>query len=226
MSLQADWHLRVAAAHSLSGELRTETGSVPAPCGCCPPCLLAAWPSCHERAPLSAPSTHLCQRGLSRSVKSSTCRSSEASPAGPMPPCTTTMLPTAAAACAARGLGGSPCGTTFSHLPVRTSMMCTSLVAPARRMPERSRAGSERATRSWSKLGGSSHVDCTSVATSVRHPQPRTMHHAFHSSWKGGSRAGRHRSARWVSCKPAGSPSHQHPPALDGPGDGGASPLA
>ncbi len=119
---------------------------------------------------------HLCQRGLSRSVKSSTCRSSEARPAGPMPPCdqdempsldplampcgdslsgqtryqqrsrcikcptqvltcTTTMLPTAAAACAARGLGGSPSGVTFSHRPLRTSMMCTSLVAPASRMP-------------------------------------------------------------------------------------------
>ena len=144
---------------------------------------------------------HLCQRGLSKSVKSRTCRSSDASPAGPMPPCnaawssqtsfcdsergvdtmddppnvtsdnpgclaeaflftmnlgilpsvvgaswaciptetlracTTTMLPTAAAACAARGEGGSPCGAIFSHLPLLTSMMCTSLVAPASLMP-------------------------------------------------------------------------------------------
>ena len=51
--------------------------------------------------------------------------------------CTTTMLPTAAAACAARGEGGSPCGTKRSHLPLRTSMMCTSLVAPASLMPAR-----------------------------------------------------------------------------------------
>jgi hypothetical protein len=93
---------------------------------------------CPAAARLSA---HLCQRGLSRSVKSSTCRSSEARPAGPMPPCTTTMLPTAAAACAARGEGGSPSGTTFSHLPLRTSMMCTSLVAPARRMPAHRQPG-------------------------------------------------------------------------------------
>lgn len=45
------------------------------------------------------------------------------------------MFPTAAAACAARGDGGSPDGTTFAHLPDRTSKMWTSLVAPARRMP-------------------------------------------------------------------------------------------
>ena len=45
------------------------------------------------------------------------------------------MLPTAAAACAARGEGGSPCGTKRSHLPLRTSKMCTSLVAPASLMP-------------------------------------------------------------------------------------------
>lgn len=37
--------------------------------------------------------------------------------------CTTTMLPTAAAACAARGEGGSPWGTIRSHFPLRTSMM-------------------------------------------------------------------------------------------------------
>lgn len=29
---------------------------------------------------------HLCHRGLSKSVKSRTCRSSDARPAGPMPP--------------------------------------------------------------------------------------------------------------------------------------------
>lgn len=49
--------------------------------------------------------------------------------------CTTTMLPTAAAAWAARGDGGSPSGVTFDHVPVRMSKMCTSLVAPARRIP-------------------------------------------------------------------------------------------
>ena len=49
--------------------------------------------------------------------------------------CTTTMLPTAAAACAALGEGGSPCGAIFSHLPLLTSMMCTSLVAPASLIP-------------------------------------------------------------------------------------------
>eukprot|EP00955_Chlamydomonas_euryale_P097241 365062-Chlamydomonas_euryale.AAC.10 len=47
----------------------------------------------------------------------------------------TTMFPTAAAACAARGLGGSPCGTTFSHVPDRTWKTCTSWVAPASLMP-------------------------------------------------------------------------------------------
>ena len=50
--------------------------------------------------------------------------------------CITTMLPTAAAACAALGEGGSPCGFMRSHFPLLTSMMCTSLVAPASRIPE------------------------------------------------------------------------------------------
>lgn len=49
--------------------------------------------------------------------------------------CMTTMLPTAAAACAALGEGGSPCGFMRSHFPLLTSMMCTSLVAPASLMP-------------------------------------------------------------------------------------------
>ena len=35
---------------------------------------------------------HLCHRGLSKSVKSSTCRSSDASPAGPIPPCSVVPL--------------------------------------------------------------------------------------------------------------------------------------
>ena len=52
--------------------------------------------------------------------------------------CMTTMLPTAAAACAALGEGGSPCGFIRSHFPLLTSMMCTSLVAPASRIPEQS----------------------------------------------------------------------------------------
>lgn len=60
------------------------------------------------------------------------------------------MLPTAAAACAARGLGGSPSGVTFSHLPLRTSMMCTSLVAPASRMPASRHSGDrQRLISSW-----------------------------------------------------------------------------
>lgn len=119
----------------------------------------------------------LCQRGRSKSVKSSTCRSSEASPAGPIPPCaqqglphvsacglrggrgraasgaracTTTMLPTAAAACAARGEGGSPWGAMRSHLPLRTSMMCTSLVAPASLMPARAAAAARLGLARWS----------------------------------------------------------------------------
>ena len=45
------------------------------------------------------------------------------------------MLPTAAAAWAALGEGGTPAGSILSHRPVRTSRMCTSLVAPARRIP-------------------------------------------------------------------------------------------
>lgn len=49
--------------------------------------------------------------------------------------CMTTMLPTAAAACAALGEGGSPWGFMRSHFPLLTSMMCTSLVAPASRIP-------------------------------------------------------------------------------------------
>ena len=40
---------------------------------------------CHPFA--GAAGAHLCHLGLSMSVKSSTCKSSEANPAGPMPPC-------------------------------------------------------------------------------------------------------------------------------------------
>ena len=102
--------------------------------------------------------SHLCHLGRSGSEKSRTWRSSLERPAGPMPPydtddsglaitqvigmlptCMTTMLPTAAAACAALGEGGSPCGAIFSHLPERTSNMWTSFVAPARRMPAAAR---------------------------------------------------------------------------------------
>lgn len=132
-------------------------------CPCCHPsspplelCCIPHAAHCPSHAALPCPrfAPHLCQRGFSKSVKSSTCRSSEASPAGPMPPCTTTMLPTAAAACAARGEGGSPCGVTFSHLPLRTSMMCTSLVAPASRMPALEGPGD----------GGASPLACPSKA--------------------------------------------------------------
>ena len=49
--------------------------------------------------------------------------------------CTTTMLPTAAAACAARGEGASPSGASLVHAPERTSKQCTSEVAPASRIP-------------------------------------------------------------------------------------------
>jgi hypothetical protein len=176
----------------------------------------------------AADPARLCHRGRSGSEKSSTCRSSEASPAGPMPPwvdkarhhtrrldrlwsqhvsrgrfrsptaarsgtagawvglvlrlrlherrlrgtprpaprsapslphvrvartCTTTMEPTAAAACAARGEGASPSGVIFSHFPVLTSKTCTSLVAPARRMPagrmDRGGAGARGCGRAW-----------------------------------------------------------------------------
>lgn len=49
--------------------------------------------------------------------------------------CTTIMLPTAAAACAARGAGSSPRGSILVHFPVLNSIMCTSFVAPASRIP-------------------------------------------------------------------------------------------
>ena len=42
------------------------------------------------------------------------------------------MLPTAAALCAARGLGPSPVASSLLHTPLRTSKLCTSDVAPAR----------------------------------------------------------------------------------------------
>mmetsp|Transcript_40337 Transcript_40337/g.86061 ORF Transcript_40337/g.86061 Transcript_40337/m.86061 type:complete len:235 (-) Transcript_40337:204-908(-) len=45
------------------------------------------------------------------------------------------MWPTAAAACAALGEGGSPPGSMRSQRPVETLMMCTSEVAPASRIP-------------------------------------------------------------------------------------------
>lgn len=45
----------------------------------------------HSCSHCQLPSTDLCQRGLSMSVKSSTCRSSVARPAGPMPPCEQTV---------------------------------------------------------------------------------------------------------------------------------------
>jgi len=39
-------------------------------------------------------------------------------------------------ACAALGLGGSPLGRNFCHVPDFTSNTCTSFVAPAKRTPE------------------------------------------------------------------------------------------
>ena len=48
----------------------------------------------------------------------------------------TTMLPTAAPACAARGDGASPNGVIFFQTPEKTSNTCTSLVAPANRIPK------------------------------------------------------------------------------------------
>jgi hypothetical protein len=51
------------------------------------------------------------------------------------------MAPTAAAACAARGEGGSPCGVILDQVPVRTSNTCTSLVAPAKRIPAAAATG-------------------------------------------------------------------------------------
>mmetsp|Transcript_2767 Transcript_2767/g.11287 ORF Transcript_2767/g.11287 Transcript_2767/m.11287 type:complete len:453 (-) Transcript_2767:260-1618(-) len=74
-----------------------------------------------------------CHRGAP--CRSRTWRSSDASPDGPIPPCTTTMLPTAAALCAARGEGPSPVGSSLVHTPLRTSKLCTSEVAPASLMP-------------------------------------------------------------------------------------------
>ena len=46
------------------------------------------------------------------------------------------MPPTLADACAALGLGGSPLGRNFCHVPDFTSNTCTSFVAPAKRTPE------------------------------------------------------------------------------------------
>mmetsp|Transcript_4238 Transcript_4238/g.19227 ORF Transcript_4238/g.19227 Transcript_4238/m.19227 type:complete len:654 (-) Transcript_4238:282-2243(-) len=74
-----------------------------------------------------------CHRGVP--CRSRTWRSSDARPAGPMPPWTTTMLPTAAALCAARGEGPSPVGSSLVHTPERTSKLWTSEVAPASLMP-------------------------------------------------------------------------------------------
>ena len=74
--------------------------------------------------------TTRCHRGAP--CRSRTWRSSDASPAGPMPPWTTIMLPTAAAECAARGDGPSPEASILVQLPDRTSKECTSDVAPAR----------------------------------------------------------------------------------------------
>ena len=61
----------------------------------------------------------------------------------------TIMLPTAAAACAARGEGGSPDGCNLVHVPERTSNMCTSLVAPARPATECECRG-----EGWARIGG------------------------------------------------------------------------
>ena len=95
---------------------------------------------CAYRCPGPGPrTTTRCHRGAP--CRSSTCRSSEAKPAGPMPPWTTTMLPTAAAECAARGEGPSPEASSLLQTPLRTSKLCTSEVAPARPGGERRRGG-------------------------------------------------------------------------------------
>jgi hypothetical protein len=64
------------------------------------------------------------------------------------------MFPTAAAAWAARGEGGSPWGVTLVHLPGRTSKMWTSEVAPARRMPEEGEGRSQRVRLEREGKGG------------------------------------------------------------------------
>ena len=54
-------------------------------------------------------SAHLCQRGRSKSVKSSTCRSSDARPAGPMPPCRqSTRMPAEQQGCLGRLKAAQP----------------------------------------------------------------------------------------------------------------------
>ena len=72
--------------------------------------------------------------------------------------CTTTMVPTAAAAWAARGEGGSPWGLTFCQSPVRTSMMCTLFVAPASLMPVP--PGTTAVCRGWVEGGQEQLLGC------------------------------------------------------------------
>lgn len=97
--------------------------------------------------------------GALEPLRATACGAFRSAPPRAPPTWITTMFPTAAAACAARGEGGSPSGVTFSQRPVRTSMMLTSLVAPAKRMPvrvcrmpRRVRAGGWRRSEAGSRL--------------------------------------------------------------------------
>ena len=81
------------------------------------------------------------------------------------------MLPTAAAAWAARGEGGSPAGSIRSHLPVRTSRTWTSLVAPANLMPAADSIG-HRSDQDVFTLLATQEVTCQSSDKGVKWALP------------------------------------------------------
>ena len=86
--------------------------------------------TCAYRCPGPCPRTCTrCHFG-SLVAKSNTYKSSSANPSGPMPPSTTSIPPTVAAPCAARGLGTSPPHSNFPHSPLNGSKTCNSFVAP------------------------------------------------------------------------------------------------
>ena len=77
------------------------------------------------------------------------------------------MLPTATAACAARGAGSSPCGSILDHFPVGKSMMCTSFVAPASRIPARSKASAAAHRQDHAPRDQASEAMCTHLLLSL-----------------------------------------------------------
>jgi hypothetical protein len=160
-----------------------------------------------RRAPAGVPAPPAPARGLRQPPPVSLPAPACPRPAAPClrparPTCTTTMLPTAAAACAARGEGASPSGVIFSHLPFFTSNTCTSLVAPARRMPAAEGGGADAAGKQRS--GPVLPLRRGRASTARRRAAEHRMRPAVRPAAAGGPRMRRDRARRAPHRAPRG----------------------